>query len=320
VLNLNTLATSTLDGSAFLTMAGRTQIENGITGDGDDTIIGNTLANKLYGMRGDDSIDAGAGDDWLDGGTGVDTLSGGTGNDTYVVDDANDQVIEGAAAGTDLVRVLATWVAPANVENILVSGDGDTGATGNSGANVMTGNSGANALNGLGGNDSLAGGGGSDTLDGGEGADTLDGGAANDSLLGGNGNDSLLGGAGNDTISGGAGKDTINGGAGKDTIVLNELPAAGQADSVVGFSAVDDTFQLLKTGMFTALATLGTLNGAAFWSGTAAHDADDRIIYNPTSGALLYDADGNGAGAAVQIATLTGLAGALTQADFVVVA
>jgi serralysin len=81
----------------------------------------------------------------------------------------------------------------------------------------------------------------------------------------------------------------------------------------------DDTFQLVRTGVFTAL-DLGPLDSTAFWSGSAAHDADDRIIYDPASGALLYDADGNGAGAAIQIATLTGVVGTLTAADFVVVA
>ena len=57
---------------------------------------------------------------------------------------------------------------------------------------------------------------------------------------------------------------------------------------------------------------------AAYFIGAAAADASDRIVYNNATGALSYDADGNGAGAAVQFATLTaGLA--LTNNDFVVV-
>jgi serralysin len=84
---------------------------------------------------------------------------------------------------------------------------------------------------------------------------------------------------------------------------------------------VDDTFHLSKSLFGALLQAANTpLNGAAFWSGTAAHDADDRIIYNPATYALWYDADGNGAGAAVQIATLVGGAVGLTQADFMVVA
>ena len=53
--------------------------------------------------------------------------------------------------------------------------------------------------------------------------------------------------------------------------------------------------------------------------GTAALDANDRIIYNSASGALSYDSDRNGATAAILFATLpTRLA--LTYLDFVVVA
>ena len=37
---------------------------------------------------------------------------------------------------------------------------------------------------------------------------------------------------------------------------------------------------------------------------TAAHDATDRLIYNTTTGALYYDADGTGVTAAVQVALL----------------
>ena len=52
--------------------------------------------------------------------------------------------------------------------------------------------------------------------------------------------------------------------------------------------------------------------------GSTAQDADDRIIYSQATGQLFYDADGNGAGAAIQFATLgTGLA--LSASDFTVI-
>ena len=52
--------------------------------------------------------------------------------------------------------------------------------------------------------------------------------------------------------------------------------------------------------------------------GAAAADANDYLIYDNGTGALLYDADGNGAGAATQIALL-GSNLALTAADFFVI-
>jgi Ca2+-binding RTX toxin-like protein len=50
------------------------------------------------------------------------------------------------------------------------------------------------------------------------------------------------------------------------------------------------------------------------------HDADDRLIYNTTTGALYYDKDGNGSKAAVQIALLelvNGIAPTLAYDDFI---
>jgi serralysin len=53
-------------------------------------------------------------------------------------------------------------------------------------------------------------------------------------------------------------------------------------------------------------------------SGSSALDADDRILYNSTNGALWYDADGTGATSPIYFAQLSaGLA--LTAADFLVV-
>jgi hypothetical protein len=59
------------------------------------------------------------------------------------------------------------------------------------------------------------------------------------------------------------------------------------------------------------------LTAAEFRISAAAADADDRIIYNSTTGAVIYDSNGNVAGGATQFATLpAGLA--LTVLDFLV--
>ncbi|MEO5973551.1 MAG: hypothetical protein ABIP91_09360, partial [Sphingomicrobium sp.] len=66
---------------------------------------------------------------------------------------------------------------------------------------------------------------------------------------------------------------------------------------------------------FSALPSSGALAASAFRAGTAAADADDRIIYDSATGSIYYDADGNGAGAQILFAQVAaGLA--LTNADF----
>jgi Ca2+-binding RTX toxin-like protein len=68
--------------------------------------------------------------------------------------------------------------------------------------------------------------------------------------------------------------------------------------------------------VFTKLSVTGVLAAANFranTTGTAA-DANDYIVYETDTGLLFYDADGSGAGAALLIATLTGLP-ALTAGD-----
>ncbi|MBL9035860.1 MAG: cadherin domain-containing protein, partial [Rhodospirillaceae bacterium] len=69
-------------------------IENVLSGGGNDTIAGNGVANlldggagddKLAGLAGDDTLIGGAGDDQLAGGAGNDLLQGGTDDDTAIV-------------------------------------------------------------------------------------------------------------------------------------------------------------------------------------------------------------------------------------------
>ena len=80
------------------------------------------------------------------------------------------------------------------------------------------------------------------------------------------------------------------------------------------YSVVDDTI-FLDRDIFTGIAANGTLAAAAFRAGTAAGDADDRIVYDAATGNIFYDADGLGGVAQILFATVTP-ATALTNADF----
>ena len=67
-------------------------VENVTTGDGDDTVHGNDVANLLSagggddlvaGQDGNDTLNGGGGNDTLLGGHGVDVLTGSTGEDSF---------------------------------------------------------------------------------------------------------------------------------------------------------------------------------------------------------------------------------------------
>ena len=59
---------------------------------GNDTLLGNTGTDVLYGYEGNDSIDGKAGNDTLYGGAGNDSILGGTGNDTLYGEQGNDTI------------------------------------------------------------------------------------------------------------------------------------------------------------------------------------------------------------------------------------
>lgn len=167
-------------------------------------------------------------------------------------------------------------------------------------------------------NDTIYGGVGNDRLNGSAGNDYLAGQSGDDRLYGATGDDRLAGGNGNDFLSGGAGADILHGGAGQDTFQFNTTPNGTlSVDTIRDFSVVDDTIWL-DDRIFTEAGPLGRLKAAHFWTGSAAHDGNDRIIYDSVAGVLYYDADGTGATAQAAIANIsTGLK--LTAADFQIV-
>jgi Ca2+-binding RTX toxin-like protein len=103
-------------------------------------------------------------------------------------------------------------------------------------------------------------------------------------------------------------------GWGADIIRFDSLLGALNIDTITDYNVLDDTIEL-ENSIFTKLAA-GALNPASFQVGAAAA-ANDYVLYNSATGALSYDADGKGAGAAVQFALLIG-APVLTSLDFVV--
>jgi Ca2+-binding RTX toxin-like protein len=269
--------------------------EAAISGSGnvlDNTLHGNSGANvlsglegddRLYGNAGDDTLLGGVGNDVLNGGIGADTMIGGLGDDSYYVDNELDVVTEEADAGTDTVRSTVSYGLGDNIEKLILTGEAANSGNGNVLNNTLYGNSEANSLSGL------------------------------------EGDDRLYGNAGDDTLLGGAGNDILNGGAGADIFVFNTaLDATANRDRISDFESGIDKIELDRT-IFTALSNEGLLSAEYFQSSTTgvAGDENDYFLYNTSSGALLYDADGNGQGVAVQFATLTTRA-ELTSNDFLV--
>ncbi|MGL4396132.1 MAG: calcium-binding protein [Hyphomicrobium sp.] len=157
----------------------------------DDVLIGDTGANFIEGLAGNDVLGGGIGGaDVLDGGSGNDTLFSDTGGQTFIGGTGNDTVTY------ELATLGLTASLVGNFGPVVISGDalGDTydsieNLTGTTQGDILIGDTADNILIGLGGDDFLGGGNGADTLQGGDNDDTLSGDAGGDILNGGDGND-----------------------------------------------------------------------------------------------------------------------------------
>jgi Ca2+-binding RTX toxin-like protein len=321
---------------------------------GANVLNGRSGHDTLKGYGADDTLRGESGNDILDGGSGADTMVGGLGNDTYFVDHAGDRVIESGGQGYDVVRTSAshTILTPGADIELLETTDADGTAFvvlyGNSSGNQIIGNNGSNIIDGREGVDQMIGRAGNDyyTVDhasdrvieiGGQGIDevyayvdwiltagsdveVLRAGDFNAAInLTGNANGNVvIGSNASNILNGGDGRDELTGLGGQDRYLFNTpLNAPTNVDVITDFVVADDTI-LLDNAVFSSSLGLGNISAGEFVIGTAAQDANDRIIYDSSTGALFYDNDGVGGNAQVQFAELSrGLA--LTNLDFLVV-
>ncbi len=255
-------------------------------GAGNDTVTGGAGNDSLIGGLGNDILNGGAGNDTLIGGLGNDILNGGAGVDNMIGGDGSDVYYVDIA--TDVVTETNALASTGGIDTVNSSLAAYT-----LGANLenltLTGTS---AINGTG--NTLA-----NRITGNTASNILDGGAGNDTLTGGNGNDILTGGSGNDSFIFTAKTEGI--------------------DTITDFSVLDDTLVVSASGFGGSLTAGAVITADQFRLGTVALDAGDRFIYNSSTGGLLFDADGTGAIAGLQIATLT-TKPSLTNADILVIA
>jgi len=258
-----------------------TQIEQIITGVGNDTLRGDANANEFITGGGNDSIFASAGTDTIESGVGADWLNYSSLNGTV-------DHIEVALAGSSLSTITVV-----GGDNDIVSNVERIVAT--SGDDILTGDARSNWLYGEDGDDVISGGAGTDRLFGGDGVDELDysslatsvsvdldqervlddgfgivdeayqfenvtGSQVNDTIVGNALGNVLDGDSGADSLSGLAGDDTFIGGAGVDT-----------------FDGGDDIDVVSYLGEVGVTSISATLNGASLSSIIVNGGSNDQI-------------------------------------------
>ena len=330
---------------------------------GFENILGSAQADSLWGDDFDNRINGGAGFDLIVSGGGNNVLIGGSGGDIYILQGVNDVVTEAVGGGFDIILAQNdfTLSAGSEVEALAVSNAIGIALTGNEFQQTLTGREGDDTLNGGGGNDLIISGLGTNILIGGTGDDIYYAQGANDvvtegagggfdvvlaggdltlsatseveviavntasgvTITGSNTNQVIQGAGGNDRLIGGGGNDTLTGSAGSDTFVL--LNTFSDRDFITDFATGVDRLEI-SAALFGGGLAAGPLSADQLLSGAgavAATTAEQRFIYDSSTGNLLFDADGNGAGASILFSTLLSdgiipVFPTLTVADFLI--
>jgi subtilisin-like proprotein convertase family protein len=265
-----------------------------------DTATGTAglLVNAFYMFGGDDSVDGGTGFDDVEAGEGNDTINPGTEDDFVQGGNGIDMITYANATGGIFV----------NLSNIDISGGTANFVGGAAGFDILTGieNATTSAF--------------ADFIYGSNSANLIISGAGGDVIFGYAGDDTCQGGGGTDYLVGGLGNDLLTGGSEQDYFYVTQ--ANEGTDTITDWRTDGFDIMVVLGNTFGGGLTVGQyLTGAGntnrFVSGTAATAATGQFLWNAATSTLSWDADGTGAGAAVQLMTLTGIT-SLSASDILV--
>jgi len=269
VLDLNQGAFSDVNGlTQNLAICFGVTIENAVGGQGNDRILGNTVANEINAGSGDDYVDARGGDDTISGNEGNDALVGGHGDD--IIDPGiGDDMVSGGT-GDDILALSAAFTAGdiidggVGFDTLTLTGDYSAGSallaphlaavekivlgSGYSYEFALDDTSVAAHktlvldASALGTEDMLHFLGGA----GNNGRFTITAGSGDDILSGGAGKDKVFAGGGDDVVTGFRGADVLAGEEGADTFIYTSVldSNAAAVDKIIGFDAISDAFDL----------------------------------------------------------------------------
>lgn len=261
---------------------------------GNDMLIGSAQNDVIYGFGGADSLSGGSGEDRIYGGAKGDELYGGNDDDRLFGQDGND-TLNGGEGNDVLDGGRGSDTASYQGRLVPVTATLDDGRA----VEAKIGISEVDILKNI------------ENLTGGLGADRLTGDSRDNQLLGYAGKDVLSGLAGRDVLNGGYENDTLTGGSGRDDFVFDTLPALGggivNIDTIRDFSPGIDEIHLNRSVYFGPdKGRLSAENFLAAPGAFAGETGEQFIVYNTKTGALFYDASGDGSGMVFQFARLKG--------------
>ncbi len=287
-VDLGSADVQTINDNFKLQLSANNAIENLRGSLSHDRLIGNALANTIYGLYGSDTITGNAGNDTLSGGANIfyPAFQGWT-----------DRLVEQRNAD----MVLTNWA--------LTIGGSETDSLSGFEAFWLTGDKADDVLNAsavvfypV----TLDGAGGNDTLQGGSGDDTLIGGSGNDSLNGGLGGDTYVFDTdtplGSDTITEGiaGGADTLDFSA-TETATVSVYLATTSAQAVnanltltlSSINVIENATGGEKDDNIRGSAEDNTLNGGPGNDRITGYGGDDTLIGGDGDDTFVFDTDSN---------------------------